>query len=321
MFRGPCSALCERTSSAARASAAPSAVAVCGTQNIEYFRIHVARSGGNRDGKHVEMIGNFWPQPRWGAEMRGKLAPSCCSRAFAHDASRGHPRSAPPRRHDGNLHLSLNFTRAKYWLAQGAEPTPTVRELLRRVGLMPDERHPERFALAPVSPVHVDAGAGRGLPGVDLLPRPGQAAKARAAMEAAVREDGTLMQQRRRREQLWAARREVIAGQVGGRGRGASERCALWCMPGNDGTSSLHPAAGKGAAAGEPATHANEAAAMITAQLDRGRALNVGLRLVCACCQPVPAWGPPAGPGHATATTLYPFHARHVSLSQAKSTQ
>jgi len=151
-----------------------------GKANIEYFRIHVARSGGNRDGKHVEMIGNFWPQPR----------------------------------HDGNLHLSLNFTRAKYWLAQGAEPTPTVRELLRRVGLMPDERHPERFALAPVSPVHVDAGAGRGLPGVDLLPRPGQAAKARAAMEAAVREDGTLMQQRRRREQLWAARREVIAGQL-----------------------------------------------------------------------------------------------------------
>ena len=38
---------------------------------------------------------------------------------------------------DGNKHLLLNFERAKYWLALGAQPSDTVARIFGQVGLIP----------------------------------------------------------------------------------------------------------------------------------------------------------------------------------------
>ena len=43
----------------------------------------------------------------------------------------------PDRLTDGRKHLEINFERAKYWLAQGAEPTPRVAWLFSKAGLLP----------------------------------------------------------------------------------------------------------------------------------------------------------------------------------------
>jgi ribosomal protein S16 len=39
---------------------------------------------------------------------------------------------------DGNKHLLLNFSRAKYWLALGAVPSETVARIFGQVGVMPE---------------------------------------------------------------------------------------------------------------------------------------------------------------------------------------
>lgn len=114
------------------------------------------------------------------------------------------------RRQDGNLHLSLNFTRAKYWLSQGAEPTPTVSHLLRRVGLMPDPRSPDRVSLAPVSPVHADAAGGMGSyakgGASEFLEETTSQERAAAAWDVA-RKQGTFKLQQMRRDAERGARR------------------------------------------------------------------------------------------------------------------
>ena len=147
----------------------------------------MARSGGNRDGKHLEALGDYCPSPG----------------------------------HDGNLQLRLDFTRAKYWLAQGAEPTGTVAQLLRRVGLVPDAARPERLHLAPVGPTHRDAGGGLGGvggrdgQGVPLLLKQDPADRAARVWEL-VRQEGTYGQQQRRRDAEARVRRGALDGRVAG---------------------------------------------------------------------------------------------------------
>jgi small subunit ribosomal protein S16 len=69
----------------------------------------VADSRSPRDGRFIEIIGQYAPR-------------------------------------QGNEALNLQVERANYWLDNGAQPSDTVRSLLRRAGVL-KARHEERLAL------------------------------------------------------------------------------------------------------------------------------------------------------------------------------
>jgi len=70
-----------------------------GRKKTPTFRIVVADSQSPRDGRFLEIIGQYVPR-------------------------------------QGNTALNLDTTRANYWLDQGAQPSDTVRSLLRRAGIL-----------------------------------------------------------------------------------------------------------------------------------------------------------------------------------------
>ena len=72
------------------------------------YRIVVADSRSPRDGKFIEIIGQYAPR-------------------------------------QGELALNLKNDRVNYWLDNGAQPTDTVRSLLRKAGLL-KQRHESRLA-------------------------------------------------------------------------------------------------------------------------------------------------------------------------------
>jgi small subunit ribosomal protein S16 len=72
------------------------------------FRIVVADSQSPRDGKFIEIVGQY--QPRIGEQA-----------------------------------LNLKHERVNYWLDNGAQPTDTVRSLLRKAGIL-KSRHEARLA-------------------------------------------------------------------------------------------------------------------------------------------------------------------------------
>jgi small subunit ribosomal protein S16 len=79
-----------------------------GRKKSPMYRIVVADSRSPRDGKFLEILGQYQP-------LQGKTA------------------------------LSLNSERAQYWIENGAQPSDTVRSLLRRAGLF-KARHEARLA-------------------------------------------------------------------------------------------------------------------------------------------------------------------------------
>jgi small subunit ribosomal protein S16 len=79
-----------------------------GRKKAPMYRIVVADSKSPRDGKFIEIVGQY--QPRTGDKA-----------------------------------LNLDSARVNYWLNVGAQPTDTVRSLLRKAGLL-KERHETRLA-------------------------------------------------------------------------------------------------------------------------------------------------------------------------------
>ncbi|MBW7935418.1 MAG: 30S ribosomal protein S16 [Gemmatimonadaceae bacterium] len=79
-----------------------------GRKKAPMYRIIVADSRMPRDGKFLEVLGQY--QPR-----------------------------------SGDKALSLNADRANYWLDNGAQPSDTVRSLLRKAGVL-KARHEKRLA-------------------------------------------------------------------------------------------------------------------------------------------------------------------------------
>src|ERR671921_2211996 len=79
-----------------------------GRKKAPAYRIIVADSQSPRDGKFIEVIGQYAPRQQEGA-------------------------------------LNLKADRADYWLDVGAQPSDTVRSLLRRAGLL-KARHEARLA-------------------------------------------------------------------------------------------------------------------------------------------------------------------------------
>src|SRR3954466_16188276 len=78
-----------------------------GRKKAPFFRIVVADSQSPRDGRFIEIIGQYAPR-------------------------------------QGNNAINLEVDRANYWLDQGAQPSDTVRSLLRRAGVM-KARHETRL--------------------------------------------------------------------------------------------------------------------------------------------------------------------------------
>src|SRR3954465_11550938 len=78
-----------------------------GRKSAPYFRIVVADSQSPRDGRFLEIIGQYAPR-------------------------------------QGNNAINLKDDRANYWLDRGAQPSDTVRSLLRRAGVL-KARHETRL--------------------------------------------------------------------------------------------------------------------------------------------------------------------------------
>ncbi len=78
-----------------------------GRKKAPYYRIVVADSQSPRDGRFIEIIGQYTPR-------------------------------------QGNNAVNLEVERANYWLDNGAQPSDTVRSLLRRAGVL-KARHEERL--------------------------------------------------------------------------------------------------------------------------------------------------------------------------------
>ena len=79
-----------------------------GRKKSPMYRIVVADSKSPRDGKFIEIVGQY--QPRTGDKA-----------------------------------LNLNSDRVNHWLNVGAQPTDTVRSLLRKAGVL-KQRHETRLA-------------------------------------------------------------------------------------------------------------------------------------------------------------------------------
>ena len=79
-----------------------------GRKKAPMYRIVVADSQSPRDGKFIEIVGQY--QPRTGDQA-----------------------------------LNLNTDRVNHWLDVGAQPTDTVRSLLRKAGVL-KQRHETRLA-------------------------------------------------------------------------------------------------------------------------------------------------------------------------------
>src|SRR5204862_3894311 len=78
-----------------------------GRKKAPYYRIVVADSQSPRDGRFIEIIGQYAPR-------------------------------------QGNNAVNLEVDRANYWLDKGAQPSDTVRSLLRRAGVL-KTRHETRI--------------------------------------------------------------------------------------------------------------------------------------------------------------------------------
>ncbi len=81
-----------------------------GRKKAPVYRIVVADSKSPRDGKFIEIIGQY-----------------------------------APRSTDDSKKVNLDVARANYWLDVGAQPSDTVRSLLRRAGVL-KQRHEARLS-------------------------------------------------------------------------------------------------------------------------------------------------------------------------------
>ncbi len=67
-----------------------------GTTNSPYYKVVVADQRSPRDGKFIEIIGNYDPKKK-------------------------------------DLNSNIDLARADYWIGQGAKPSDTVRSLIKKV--------------------------------------------------------------------------------------------------------------------------------------------------------------------------------------------
>ncbi len=67
-----------------------------GTKNTPYYKVVVTDQRSPRDGKFIEIIGNYDPKKK-------------------------------------DLNANIDLARAEYWIGQGAKPSDTVRSLIKQI--------------------------------------------------------------------------------------------------------------------------------------------------------------------------------------------
>ena len=67
-----------------------------GTTNTPYYKVVVTDQRSPRDGKFIEIIGNYDPKKQ-------------------------------------GLNANIDLTRADYWISKGAQPSDTVRSLMKKI--------------------------------------------------------------------------------------------------------------------------------------------------------------------------------------------
>ena len=67
-----------------------------GTTNTPYYKVVITDQRSPRDGKFIEIIGNYDPKKQ-------------------------------------GLNANIDLTRADYWISKGAQPSDTVRSLMKKV--------------------------------------------------------------------------------------------------------------------------------------------------------------------------------------------
>ena len=67
-----------------------------GTTNTPYYKVVVTDQRSPRDGKFIEIIGNYDPKKQ-------------------------------------GLNANIDLTRADYWISKGAQPSDTVRSLIKKI--------------------------------------------------------------------------------------------------------------------------------------------------------------------------------------------
>ena len=67
-----------------------------GTTNTPYYKVVVTDQRSPRDGKFIEIIGNYDPKKK-------------------------------------DLNANIDLARADYWIGQGAKPSDTVRSLIKKI--------------------------------------------------------------------------------------------------------------------------------------------------------------------------------------------
>ncbi len=92
-----------------------------GTKNRPYYKVVVADSRSPRDGKFIEIIGTYDPK------VQGENS-------------------------------TLKIDRVEHWLARGAQPSDTVRSLIKK-GKTREAAAPAEEAPAPAEPAQVESSA------------------------------------------------------------------------------------------------------------------------------------------------------------------
>lgn len=103
-----------------------------GRTNNPLYNIVVANSGKARDAKPIEVLGTYNPKPRLitiKQKKRGMLP---------------------------DKEVNLDFSRTKYWIGVGAQPSDTVTRLLKKCGILDDVwgKPSEREVIAPREEVY-----------------------------------------------------------------------------------------------------------------------------------------------------------------------
>jgi small subunit ribosomal protein S16 len=81
-----------------------------GTVKRPYYRIIACDSRSSRNGKNIEILGTYDP------------------------SNLSVPKNSPQREEKGIVNLKTD--RVEYWLKVGAQPTPTVKNLLKRLKIL-----------------------------------------------------------------------------------------------------------------------------------------------------------------------------------------
>lgn len=102
-----------------------------GRRNNPLYNIVVANAGKARDAKPIEVLGTYNPIPKF-------------------VTTRDRKRGVMPSKD-----VNLDFTRAKYWIGVGAQPSDTVTRLFKKAGILGQEwgRSEQRELVQPIKTV------------------------------------------------------------------------------------------------------------------------------------------------------------------------